>query len=155
MIFTIARDGLEPLCKALGKDVPNVSLARIKDENAIDELARHMMMRRIKRWTVLVTAFAVVVAAFWFQHGLDVKANGHLEFHISIVSIHQLIDCRSGLILQCLLNQRRWPCFTCGDSTISVPPIVLFGHQVEVLALPLLRFLYNYHISISQKKKNT
>ncbi|KAH8900754.1 hypothetical protein GQ53DRAFT_708649 [Thozetella sp. PMI_491] len=62
LFFLDVRDGWEPLCKALGKKVPeNVPFPRINDGEAIERLTKEMVGRGLMRWLGL---FATVGIAF-------------------------------------------------------------------------------------------
>jgi hypothetical protein len=52
LVFFDVREGWEPLCRALGKEVPDVEFPRINDSRAIEELARSMVLRGLGRWAV-------------------------------------------------------------------------------------------------------
>lgn len=61
LFFFDVREGWEPLCKALGKDVPkDIPFPRINDGEAIDRLAKKMINKGLMRW---LTISAVVGAA--------------------------------------------------------------------------------------------
>lgn len=62
LVFFDVKDGWEPLCKALGKDVPDVPFPRINDSEAIDRLSAKMVGRGLKRWTVIMASGAAAVA---------------------------------------------------------------------------------------------
>lgn len=65
LIFLEVKDGWEPLCEALGKDVPNVPFPRINDSEAIDQFAAKTAQRGLIRWLVLLTALGAGMAAYW------------------------------------------------------------------------------------------
>jgi hypothetical protein len=54
LVFFSVQDGWEPLCKALGKDVPkDVPFPRINDGEAIDRLAKRMVTKGLLRWLAI------------------------------------------------------------------------------------------------------
>jgi hypothetical protein len=62
LVFFDVRDGWEPLCKALGKEVPkDIPFPRINDGEAIDRLAKKMINKGLSRWLAIS---AMVGAAF-------------------------------------------------------------------------------------------
>lgn len=62
MFFNV-KDGWEPLCKALGKEVPDgVPFPRINDGEAIDAFAKKHVQRGLVRWAVIVAASTAVIA---------------------------------------------------------------------------------------------
>ncbi|PWY76118.1 NAD dependent epimerase/dehydratase [Aspergillus sclerotioniger CBS 115572] len=67
LVFFDVKDGWEPLCEALGKDVPDVPFPRINDSKAVDQVAEYHIKRGLKRWA---GGFAVVgVVTAWFMYG--------------------------------------------------------------------------------------
>ncbi|CAN9085628.1 unnamed protein product [Alternaria alternata] len=61
LVFFNVKDGWEPLCKVLGKEVPqNIPFPRINDGEAIDRLAKRMVTKGLLRWLAI---FGVVGAA--------------------------------------------------------------------------------------------
>ncbi|KAH7371102.1 P-loop containing nucleoside triphosphate hydrolase protein [Pyrenochaeta sp. MPI-SDFR-AT-0127] len=67
LVFFDVRDGWEPLCKALGKDIPDVPFPRINDSAAIDDLAKEMIMKGLKSWVAIFAAVGVGAMAIWFM----------------------------------------------------------------------------------------
>lgn len=65
LVFFDVRDGWEPLCKALGKDVPDIPFPKINDSEAIDRLAARMVGKGLKRWAVMLAAGAAALAVTW------------------------------------------------------------------------------------------
>ncbi|KAF7589488.1 hypothetical protein BBP40_004242 [Aspergillus hancockii] len=63
LFFFDVKDGWEPLCKALGKDVPDVPFPRINDSDAIDRIATLHVQRGLMRWAGLLVGVGVIVAA--------------------------------------------------------------------------------------------
>ncbi|KAL1798888.1 hypothetical protein ACET3X_002925 [Alternaria dauci] len=61
LVFFKVKDGWEPLCKVLGKEVPqDIPFPRINDGEAIDRLAKRMVTKGLLRWLAI---FGVVGAA--------------------------------------------------------------------------------------------
>ncbi|KAF1974238.1 hypothetical protein BU23DRAFT_532233 [Bimuria novae-zelandiae CBS 107.79] len=65
LLFFNVKEGWEPLCKALGKEIPDVPFPNINDGNAIDALAERMIKSGLVRWAMfLMTVVVVVVSAY-------------------------------------------------------------------------------------------
>lgn len=64
LVFVAVKDGWEPLCKALGKDIPDVPFPRINDGEAIEKFAAKTTMRGLLRWSVLLVAVGVGIAFY-------------------------------------------------------------------------------------------
>lgn len=62
LFFVSVKDGWEPLCKALGKEVPSVPFPRINDGEAIDAFAKKHVGRGLMRWAWILSGFALVAA---------------------------------------------------------------------------------------------
>jgi hypothetical protein len=61
LVFFSVKDGWEPLCKVLGKEVPkDVPFPKINDGEAIDRLAKKMVTKGLLRWLAI---FGVMGAA--------------------------------------------------------------------------------------------
>jgi len=68
LVFFDVKDGWEPLCKALGKKVPDgIPFPRINDGEAIDTFAKKHVQRGLIRWTGLFAAGGALVAAIMMQ----------------------------------------------------------------------------------------
>lgn len=65
LVFLEVKDGWEPLCKALGKDIPDVPFPRINDSEAIDTFAAKTAKRGLVRWSVLLATIGVGIAFYW------------------------------------------------------------------------------------------
>ncbi|KAF2245738.1 hypothetical protein BU26DRAFT_522124 [Trematosphaeria pertusa] len=68
LVFYSVKDGWEPLCKALGKEVPkNMPFPRINDAEAVDKLAKELITKGLMRWAVVFATAGIAVAAFWMS----------------------------------------------------------------------------------------
>ncbi|KAI7777867.1 hypothetical protein LA080_002990 [Diaporthe eres] len=67
LIFLEVKDGWEPLCKALGKEVPDVPFPRINDSEAIDKFAAKTAKRGLIRWAILLAGISVGIALYRAQ----------------------------------------------------------------------------------------
>jgi hypothetical protein len=67
LVFFDCRDGWEPLCKALRKEVPNVPFPRINDSEAIDRIVKEIVMKGLLRWAGLLAGVGVVMSAYYLQ----------------------------------------------------------------------------------------
>jgi hypothetical protein len=67
-------DGWEPLCKFLGKPVPDEPFPRINDLASLDNTAAKIMSQLIIRWLVILgTAVAVPYLTYRFATGSDLR----------------------------------------------------------------------------------
>jgi hypothetical protein len=68
LVFFSVKDGWEPLCKALGKPVPEgVPFPRINDGEAIDRLAKRKVTQGLTRWLIVIaTAGLALVPMKWW-----------------------------------------------------------------------------------------
>lgn len=64
LVFLEVKDGWEPLCKALGKEIPDAPFPRINDSEAIDKFAAKTAKRGLIRWSVLLAAIGVGLALY-------------------------------------------------------------------------------------------
>ena len=63
LVFFNVKDGWEPLCKALGKEVPDgVPFPRINDGDAIDTFARKHVQSGLLRWAGITAAIVALIA---------------------------------------------------------------------------------------------
>lgn len=63
LVFFNVKDGWEPLCKALGKEVPkDNAFPWINDGAAIDQTARYHIRRGLTRWSAILAGIGVAVA---------------------------------------------------------------------------------------------
>lgn len=61
LVFFDVKDGWEPLCQALGKEVPkDVPFPRVNDSEAIEKTAQYHIRRGLFRWAVIIGAASVV-----------------------------------------------------------------------------------------------
>lgn len=68
LVFFDVKDGWEPLCKALGKEVPDgIPFPRINDGEAIDSFAKKHVQRGLVRWAAIFTVGVTVVAMMMMQ----------------------------------------------------------------------------------------
>ncbi|PSN61436.1 hypothetical protein BS50DRAFT_639251 [Corynespora cassiicola Philippines] len=65
LVFFEVKDGWEPLCKALGKEVPDIPFPRINDGEAIDRFAKVMVKRGLLRWLVVIATLGLAMIPFW------------------------------------------------------------------------------------------
>ncbi|KAJ4292788.1 hypothetical protein N0V90_009451 [Kalmusia sp. IMI 367209] len=66
LVFFNVKEGWEPLCKALGKEVPDVPFPNINDGKAIDKMAERMVRRGLMRWA-MVLGIVGAGAVSWFM----------------------------------------------------------------------------------------
>jgi hypothetical protein len=63
LMFFSVKDGWEPLCKAIGKEVPNVPFPNLNDGKAIDALAEKMVKKGLARWALILITIGVGVVS--------------------------------------------------------------------------------------------
>jgi len=64
LVFFDVKDGWEPLCRALGKEVPkDIPFPRINDGEAIDRIAKMHIQRGLTRWAGIFTAVGIAAVA--------------------------------------------------------------------------------------------
>ncbi|RWA11192.1 hypothetical protein EKO27_g3883 [Xylaria grammica] len=63
LVFFDVRDGWEPLCKALGREVPKgIDFPRSNDSKAMEEIFRNEIRTGLRRWAMVLGTAAVM---FW------------------------------------------------------------------------------------------
>jgi hypothetical protein len=68
LVFFNVKDGWEPLCAALGKEVPHgIPFPKINDGEAIDKLAKTMVRRGLIRWLVIFATMGIALIPYWFM----------------------------------------------------------------------------------------
>ncbi|KAF2270255.1 hypothetical protein CC78DRAFT_528737 [Lojkania enalia] len=68
LVFYDIKDGWEPLCKALGKEIPkHIEFPRINDSEAIDRLAKKKVMKGLTRWLMILATLGIpfISYALW------------------------------------------------------------------------------------------
>jgi hypothetical protein len=67
LVFFDVKEGWGPLCKALGKEVPEgVEFPRINDSEAIDSFAKAIVKKGLIRWLVVFATFGLAMIPFWY-----------------------------------------------------------------------------------------
>lgn len=66
LIFFDVKEGWEPLCKVLGKDVPDMEFPRINDGQAINNLTKRFIVKGLVRWGGAILTVAVGVGSIWY-----------------------------------------------------------------------------------------
>ena len=66
LFFFDVKEGWEPLCKVLGKKVPDVEFPRINDGRAIEELTKRFIVNGLVRWGVAILTLAAGVGSVWY-----------------------------------------------------------------------------------------
>ncbi|GLA18856.1 hypothetical protein AnigIFM62618_006511 [Aspergillus niger] len=67
LVFVDVRDGWEPLCRALGKEVPkDIPFPRINDSEAITQTVRQHVRRGLIRWVGLFAVIGAVSSGVYF-----------------------------------------------------------------------------------------
>lgn len=66
LVFFSVKDGWEPLCKALGKEVPKeVPFPRINDAEAVEKLSSRHVKQGLTRWAVAFATVGAVAYGVW------------------------------------------------------------------------------------------
>lgn len=65
LVFFEVKDGRQPLCKVLGKNVPeNIPFPRINDSEAIERTAQYHVQRGLVRWGAILAVVSVAVGFY-------------------------------------------------------------------------------------------
>lgn len=65
LVFFDVKDGWGPLCKALGKELPEgIPFPCINDSEGINRTARYHVQRGLVRWGVILAAVGVAVGLY-------------------------------------------------------------------------------------------
>jgi hypothetical protein len=67
LVWYDVKDGWQPLCRVLGKEVPDVEFPRINDSKAIEELAKKMVVRGLMRWGMVIGGSVGVLGWWWLM----------------------------------------------------------------------------------------
>ncbi|CAI7678995.1 unnamed protein product [Penicillium pancosmium] len=68
LFFVNVKNGWEPLCKSLGKEVPkDIPFPRFNDSQAIEETAKYHVQRGLVRWAGIIGAFSILVGAYVYN----------------------------------------------------------------------------------------
>ncbi|KAF2996818.1 hypothetical protein E8E13_002351 [Curvularia kusanoi] len=67
LLFYNVRDGWEPLCKVLGKEVPSEEFPRINDGKAFVALGQKFFIMGLMRWGMVVLTAGVGLAGVWYS----------------------------------------------------------------------------------------
>jgi hypothetical protein len=68
LVFFDVKDGWEPLCKVLKKDIPAEAFPRINDGKAIDDLTKKFVVKGLATWgAVLLTAGVGVASVVYMR----------------------------------------------------------------------------------------
>ena len=67
LVFFDVRDGWEPLCKALGKPIPEIPFPRVNDSQAINDFAKRHIIRGLTRWAGILALAGAVGTAYWMK----------------------------------------------------------------------------------------
>jgi len=65
LFFVDVKDGWEPLCRALGKPIPNVPYPRINDKEAVEELSKKIIIKGLTRWAFILGTIGIGGLAAW------------------------------------------------------------------------------------------
>jgi hypothetical protein len=66
LVFLDVKEGWQPLCKVLGKDVPDMQFPRINDGRAIEDLTRRFIVKGLVSWGIAILTVAVGVGSVWY-----------------------------------------------------------------------------------------
>ncbi|KAG2421324.1 hypothetical protein HFD88_005298 [Aspergillus terreus] len=64
LVFYDVNDGWGPLCKALGRDVPDVAFPHMNDSEAIERTAKYHIQCALARWAGIVAVVGVGIAGY-------------------------------------------------------------------------------------------
>lgn len=80
LVFFSVKDGWEPLCRALGKEVPDVPFPKINDGEAIERFAKSMLKRGLMRWLLILSVLGLAFVPYFF---LDVRRQRATNWGVS------------------------------------------------------------------------
>lgn len=64
LVFFDVKDGWEPLCRALGKDVPDIPFPHVNDSEGIDRTAKFHFKRALMCWAGIFAVAGVAIAGY-------------------------------------------------------------------------------------------
>jgi hypothetical protein len=67
LVFYDVKEGWEPLCKVLGKEVPDLEFPRINDGRAIEALTKKFVVKGLVRWGVVGLTVGAGIVSFWYS----------------------------------------------------------------------------------------
>ncbi|KAJ5593919.1 uncharacterized protein N7459_000127 [Penicillium hispanicum] len=68
LVFFDVKDGWEPLCQALGKEVPkDIPFPRLNDSEGIERTAQYHIQRGLMRWGMMLGAVAVAAGLYVYH----------------------------------------------------------------------------------------
>ena len=67
LVFFDVREGWEPLCKVLGKPIPDTPFPRVNDGQAIDNFAKIHVIRGLTRWAGMLVLVGAAATAYWMR----------------------------------------------------------------------------------------
>lgn len=66
LVWYDVKEGWEPLCRVLGKEVPREMFPRVNDGKAIEDMAGSMVRRGLVRWGLVLGTVGVGIGAWWW-----------------------------------------------------------------------------------------
>ena len=66
LFFFSVKDGWGPLCKALGKEVPDMPFPNINDGEAIERFSKMIIKRGLMRWVIIFITLGIAIIPFFF-----------------------------------------------------------------------------------------
>ncbi|KXS99876.1 hypothetical protein AC578_4472 [Pseudocercospora eumusae] len=68
LVYYSVKDGWEPLCKALGKPIPDVPFPRLNDAGDVEKVFKDLAVKGLMRWAIvfaITSGFAALGYAVW------------------------------------------------------------------------------------------
>ncbi|KAH6991539.1 hypothetical protein EDB82DRAFT_494142 [Fusarium venenatum] len=75
--------GWEPLCKFLGKNVPNVEFPRVNESTWFDEKANILLKRGLKDGAIKAFSWVAAIACVWYWWYASHRVKWHITYYSS------------------------------------------------------------------------
>lgn len=64
LVLVDVKDGWEPLCRALGREVPDIPFPKVNDSEAIERLSKRVITQGLLRWSICVAVGITAVSYY-------------------------------------------------------------------------------------------
>lgn len=69
LVYYSVKDGWEPLCKALGKPVPDIEFPRLNDAEDLEKTFKLLAVKGLTRWGILFAVVLLGAGAVGYSQG--------------------------------------------------------------------------------------